>query len=97
MTRTQHLLIILMEECDEVSQRASKALRFGISEVQPQQPFTNADRLMFEMAHLVAAYEMLLAEYPGKLLQVDRPAIYQKKEKVEAFLRYSAECGQLTP
>lgn len=31
MTRSEHLLAILAEECDEVGQRAMKALRFTLS------------------------------------------------------------------
>jgi hypothetical protein len=37
MTREQHLLTILAEECGEVVQRASKAIRFGLDESQPGQ------------------------------------------------------------
>jgi len=33
----REVLTILMEECAEVIQRASKALRFGLDEVQPEQ------------------------------------------------------------
>jgi hypothetical protein len=35
MNPTEHLLSCLAEECAEVAQRASKSLRFGLSEVQP--------------------------------------------------------------
>ena len=34
MTESENLLIILMEECDELSQRVSKALRFTLDEKQ---------------------------------------------------------------
>ena len=44
---------ILMEECAEVQQRASKLLRFGIEEVQPGQPHSNADRLGHEIGDLL--------------------------------------------
>jgi hypothetical protein len=30
MTRKEHLLVIAMEECNEVAQRLSKALRFSL-------------------------------------------------------------------
>jgi len=33
MLLQEHLLIILAEECSEVAQRASKALRFGLREI----------------------------------------------------------------
>lgn len=45
----RELLTILIEECAEVQQRATKALRFGLDEIQPGQPFTNAERLAREI------------------------------------------------
>lgn len=91
MTRLEHLLWILSEECDEVGQRASKAARFGLAEVQPGQPFSNAWRIRQEFGDLIAAYEMLGIEMPSRV------EIEEKKIKVEKFLKYSAECGTLTP
>jgi hypothetical protein len=38
MTRDEHLMTIAMEECAEVAQRVSKAVRFGMEEIQPGQP-----------------------------------------------------------
>ncbi|MEH6358963.1 MAG: hypothetical protein V7745_08235 [Pseudomonadales bacterium] len=46
------LLVILMEECAEVTQRASKAIRFGLEEVQPGQEYTNAQRLAHEIGDI---------------------------------------------
>lgn len=45
MKRHEHLLSILAEECCEVGQRVSKALRFGLDEVQPGQDLSNAERI----------------------------------------------------
>ena len=45
LTRQEYLLICLGEECDEVGQRVTKALRFGLSEVQHGQPLNNGDRI----------------------------------------------------
>jgi hypothetical protein len=52
------LLIILMEECAEVQQRASKALRFGLDEIQPDQPHDNVHRLSLEVGDLVAVLDL---------------------------------------
>lgn len=41
----RELLTILIEEAAEVQQRATKALRFGVEEVQPGQDLSNAIRL----------------------------------------------------
>lgn len=94
MTETEHLFTILMEECCEVGQRASKAKRFGITEVQPEQSFTNAERLIGEMADLLGTLEMLQdRELVG---QVDPAAVAAKKVKVAKFLEYSRLQGTLT-
>jgi hypothetical protein len=69
MERTQYLLICLSEECAEVSQRASKALRFGLQEVQSGQEQTNAERIAQEFQDLLAIIEML--EEAGKGQSVD--------------------------
>jgi len=89
MNRTDHLLTILDEECHEVGQRTTKALRFGLDEVQEGQSMTNAERIMVEMADLIAVYDMLELPWPGD----DR--IAAKKERVEHFLEYSKSIGRL--
>jgi len=94
MNREQHLLLCLAEECAEVAQRASKALRFGLDEVQPGQELTNEERLWQEMNDLAGVAEMIISlRRKGGL---SRSAVDAKKAKVEKFLRYSGECGTLT-
>jgi hypothetical protein len=65
----RELLTILIEECAEVQQRATKALRFGIDEVQPGQTFTNAERLAAELGDLIEMVERVKAA--GLVLQRD--------------------------
>lgn len=96
MTRKEHLLTILSEECAEVSQRASKALRFGVSEVQPEQPLNNAQRIVEEFNDLFAVVEMLKNE--GVLNEkelITRESIDAKQQKVEKFLKLSLRQGTL--
>ncbi len=87
MTVQEHLLSILAEECAEVAQRASKALRFGLAESQPGQPLSNAERIRLEFADLCAVYEMIGFNPPT------RSEIEAKKLKVRKFLEYSEKCG----
>lgn len=96
MKRFEHLLWVLSEECNEVGQRASKAARFGLQEIEPGQTLNNAERIIGEYADLAAAFEMLTEEgyLPPAFL---RELIDAKKVKVERFLRYSQLCGTLTP
>lgn len=95
MNHTEHLLSCLAEECAEVSQRVSKALRFGLTEVQPGQPLTNAERIADELVDLLAVVGMLESE---GVLDVPRDpvAINRKKDKVRRFMAYAKECGALT-
>lgn len=85
MTREEYLLLMVMEECDELSQRASKALRFGIAQVQPGQTFDNRDRMISEFADLVAAMDMVGIS----LKEVTAQAVVNKIDKVERYLAFS--------
>ena len=91
MTRDEHLLTIAAEECNELAQRLTKALRFGRSETQPGHTENNEQRIVGEFTDLLAAMEM--AGFP--LGVVNGRALDAKVAKVEKFLRYSAECGTL--
>ena len=44
----RELLDILIEECSEIIQRATKMKRFGVLEIQPGQDLNNAERLALE-------------------------------------------------
>lgn len=96
MKRYEHLLTILGEEAVEVAQRCSKALRFGLHEVEPGQGYSNRERILVEFADFFAVLEMLNTE--GVLDLEEYPvaeAIEAKKAKVEKFLTYSRHCGTL--
>ena len=82
----RELLTILAEECCEVGQRVSKALRFGLSEVQPGQSLTNAQRIALEAGDLIAMVKML--EERGVLDRHEVTAAVQaKRRKVARFLQ----------
>lgn len=49
----REVLEILIEECAEVQQRATKALRFGPTETQPGQDWDNRFRLGIEIGDLM--------------------------------------------
>lgn len=58
----RELLTILVEECAEVQQRATKALRFGVGEVQPGQALNNIERLSLEVGDLLEVLDSLEGE-----------------------------------
>lgn len=95
MNRTDHLLWNIAEECSEVAQRASKAARFGLDEIQPGQPYTNAQRIIQEYADLVGVLSLLRKE--GLLnFGPDFDLLVTKKEnRFEEYLKISDKQGRL--
>jgi len=97
MTRTEHLLSCLAEECCEVGQRVFKALRFGLDEIQAGQEMTNATRIAAEMRDLISVAQILCDE--GVLdRQVMTPGfgcVAMKRAKIERFMAISREQGVL--
>jgi NTP pyrophosphatase (non-canonical NTP hydrolase) len=96
MNRAEHLLTCLGEECAEVAQRVSKALRFGLAEVQPEQSLTNAERIAGELDDLFAVARILSEE---GILPRDGPEcagiLEAKRAKIERFMAISREQGVL--
>ncbi len=92
MTRTELLLIKLNEECLETAKRCTKALRFGLEEIQSGQPFSNDTRIMEEYFDLVAVVEMLQTEGKLPYPEVDMDA---RKARINKYLDYSQKLGIL--
>lgn len=95
MTRTENLLTTLSEECAETAQRVSKAIRFTLEEIQPEQELTNAQRIVYEFNDIVAVMELLQEEGVFEKV-IDREAINKKKLKVAEYLAYSAKIGAIS-
>ena len=96
MTKQEHLLTIAAEECVEVAQRLTKALRFGMEEVQPGQTLTNRERIYAEYYDLRAVLGMCGIDAWDDSLQA-KNAEQEKVQKVEHFLAYAEQCGTVTP
>lgn len=60
MTTDEYLLTKLGEECNEIAQRVSKVLCFGLTEQQPDQEYDNASRLLHEVLDFQATLEVLV-------------------------------------
>ena len=88
MNETEYLLMVFAEECAEVAQRASKAARFGLSEVQPGQFDDNRRRIEHELGDLMGVADML-----GFKVRDDDKA--SKIIKVKYFMEYSRKQGLL--
>ncbi len=96
MTRTEYLLTCLAEECIETAQRATKAIRFGINEVQAGQQFDNAERICLEYNDIQAVMEVLGEELGWMPEQRLPHLIKRKKEKLKEWMAYSEKMGALT-
>jgi hypothetical protein len=103
MNREEHLLTVAGEECSETHVRISKALRFGLDQIQearddkPEQNperLTNRERILEEFFDLCAVLDMahliridLHSATLATTIQVPRAAILAKQAKVEHYLK----------
>jgi hypothetical protein len=93
VTKQEHLLTILAEECSEVIKEVSKCLRFGMEDKGVRMEYTNGERLHTELVDLVSTIKLLHQE---KVLKY-RPTSFQKKiERTERYIQYAIEKGTIT-
>ena len=93
MNRPEYLLTCLAEECSEVSQRISKALRFGLDEIQTGQSLNNEERILDEFIDLLAVMEILNREGVLASPMITEDDIQQKQTKIEKYLEISRKQG----
>ena len=100
MNREEHLLVILCEECAEVTKEATKALRFGLDDHAPgtPEPETNRKKLNAELLDLVAMIDMCINDDIIDRIDFDieNGLVDAKKRKVEQYLEYSKRKGKLS-
>ena len=87
--REREILTILIEECAEVQQRATKLLRFGRDEVQAGQPLTNAQRLSKELGDLRVLVDMAADAGLVDPMEIKERAT-RKREKLERYMQSEA-------
>jgi len=84
--QTKELLLILQEECAEVTQAVSKCMRFGPDQMKPGKNRTNINMLEEEIGDLFAMVELLTDLNIG----VSNDGIEQaKKNKFEKLKKWS--------
>lgn len=89
---TNKLVGLAIQLCCHVGQRASKASRFGMREIQPGQFFTNAQRLVSSYQRLCQVMAELGSRYG---IEISRERVEAKKLKVTKFMLYASELGAL--
>lgn len=95
MDRREHLLTCLAEECTEVGQRVAKALRFGLAEVQRDQPLTNAERIVDELHDLFAVAAILRREGVIPDFVPTETRVQAKLAKIERYMEIARAHGAL--
>lgn len=94
MNKIEYLLVKLAEECAETSQRATKALTFGVDEIQEGQELTNAERIIYEFNDIMTI--MIELNRLGVFKEiVNEDMILSKKDKLQKYMIYSQEKGCL--
>lgn len=94
----EYLLICLAEECAEIQHRATKALRFGLYEIEPGQELNNYTRLRDEMLDFLGVMEMFQnALEAGPIINQETiKKCTDKQDKVRKFMAYSRTLGLLS-
>lgn len=94
MTRIDYLLVVLAEECAELAQACSKAIRFGLNDDYTlQHP---KEMIKREFNDVLAVMEILTTEGVFDALPLDREMITKKQMKIGQFIEYSEKVkGQL--
>ena len=96
MTYGQALLGHLQEECNEVGQMASKAMRFGLNEIWEDErnpaSLSNEARLDVEINDVYAVLELLEEHYARPFGQRDKKLI---EAKIRKYLNYSRKLGMV--
>lgn len=83
----RELLTILAEECAEVAQRATKALRFGLDEVQKGQHFDNAYRLSQEIGDFYCVVHKMMEAKMVSRADIDN-GFFHKQKQLEKWMQH---------
>lgn len=82
---TREILLILQEECAEVTQAISKCFRFGPDQIKPGKERTNIDMLQEELGDLLAMIDLLVWKDVGVGWDGLTAAKKQKFEKLKTW------------
>jgi hypothetical protein len=85
----RELLTILIEECAEVQKRATKALRFGLEEIQPGQNFDNIQRLSMEIGDVQETLRRCIEEQIVCPEGIDA-GMERKSKQLDKFLQFTS-------
>lgn len=91
MTKNENLLVTLMEECAELQQAVSKALRFGMDGCRPGSPERNNEHDI-----MVEYYQLVAVNVLHKFSAADKALVkIQKKINVVRHQEISESAGHI--
>lgn len=97
MTKEQYLLICLAEECGELAQRATKALRFGLDETREGHEHNNTMKLLMELADVHVILGKLDNVLSDNLTKESATILYNytidKKTRFDKYFQLSVDRG----
>lgn len=96
MISGENLLIIAMEECAEIQQEISKALRFGVDSHHPDEPdIDNGERVLREYYQLKMVMNELMARriIPPISEREQTQIMFAKRDSIEKWEEYSKDLG----
>ena len=95
MNRKEYLLVQAASECCEVAHRLTKALHFGLHEIQVRCTDTNAERVVDEFVQLLAVMEMLENEGHIRMPSEEeyKRLAEQKRDRVENYILHAQYLG----
>ena len=91
--KTKNLLVVATEECAEVVQACTKAIRFGLNNHHPNRNTTNADEILTEFYQLEAVIEELQRDGKLPIFRQDyiRSIKSNKIKKIEKYRKQFSE------
>ncbi len=98
MNKSDYLTLVAIEECAEIQQALSKAVRFGFDDHHPDCPDkTNEDDVLHEFYQLTAMIEELQRQHIIRKPtdEAIRRIKEQKLSKVSHYMAYSRQRGRL--
>ena len=98
MNKGEYLMVVAAEECAEIQENISKAIRFGVANHHPDKPeTTNGHEILKEFNQLRAVIDMLIiGEHIPGISHEEANEIYRDKvAAVKHWQAYSKGIGML--
>lgn len=97
MNNIENLLVTISEECAEIQQDVSKALRFGLDNHHPDSNVTNEENILKEYYQLTAVIEYLqeCSVLPKWNEEIVKTIKRVKLNNINTYQEVSRKCGTL--